>query len=54
MSNVKATNNNKIQHSPQYFAIRKETENWPAWKVAAYNASIANSPYAKKIGVKVN
>lgn len=52
MGNVKAANNSKIQYSTQYLTIRKETENWPAWKVTAYNASIAKSAHAKKIEVK--
>lgn len=52
MGNVKVVNNSKIQYSTQYLTIKKETENWPAWKVTAYNASIAKSTHAKKIEVK--
>lgn len=52
MNNVKSSQNNKIQYSSQYISIKKETERWPAWKVTAYNSSIASSTYAKKIEVK--
>ena len=53
MNNVKTSKNVNVQHSLQYIAIRKETAQWPAWKVTAYNSSVATSIYAKKIEEKV-
>lgn len=52
MANVKVSNNSKMQYSTQYISIRKEVEKWPAWKVTAYNTSVATSVHAKKIEVK--
>lgn len=52
MNNVKPLKNVNVQHSSQYITIRKEAAQWPAWKVAAYNSSVATSIYAKKIEVK--
>lgn len=52
MNNVKTTNNETVQYSSQYISIRKEAAEWPAWKVTAYNTSVASSAYAKKIEEK--
>lgn len=37
-------------YSEQYVKIRKQAEtNWPAWKIAKYNDSIAVSAHVKKL-----
>ena len=36
-------------YSDIYQATRREIENWPQWKIDAYNAYYATSAHARKI-----
>lgn len=40
-------------YSKEYLEIKHEAETtWPAWKIAAYNETVAVSAHAKKLTAK--
>lgn len=42
----------KVSYSESYGIVRSAAESkWPAWKVSAYNSSIAISAHAKKVNI---
>lgn len=42
-----------MPHSEEYYKILSDMQEWPDWKIQAYNDCIATSAHANKLKIKV-